>query len=194
MRVSVVLIIMLSASAWSQEQGGPGSPQCGEAQNACFAAIAGGEPFKNHGKKVSACARASESPNITEECHSCIVSQVARRDEEVTNCGPESPDPECEPATCDTFIPCENPGECNSPVCGSIVAGGGACVEGAARCASLTPCPNGNSDCTDGLCFKDSCCGQPVCQPFSNFCNQGGSGLAATSTEGAADGPTFGSR
>jgi len=67
---------------------GPGTGACGEAQDACIEAIEGGN-FNNHGKKVSACAKASNSPDINDECHSCIVSQVARGIpiEELENCG-----------------------------------------------------------------------------------------------------------
>ncbi len=38
--------------------------------------------FKNHGKKVSTCAKASNGKagfDVTDECHSCIVSQVAQK-------------------------------------------------------------------------------------------------------------------
>jgi hypothetical protein len=71
--------------------GGPGSEACGEAQQACLDAIAP-DNLKNKGKKVSACAHAAnpylEDGSINEECHSCIVSAVASKKKEGTNCGP----------------------------------------------------------------------------------------------------------
>jgi len=75
----VALLFVGVHDVWAQ--GDVGSRVCGEAQVACIEAIAG-DDFNNHGKKVSACAKASNTDagfDITDECHSCIVNQVARR-------------------------------------------------------------------------------------------------------------------
>ncbi len=56
---------------------------CTEAQIAVQDAVVSGEPFRNHGKLVKTAAHTAnpylESEQISEECHSCIVSQFARR-------------------------------------------------------------------------------------------------------------------
>ena len=87
----VALLFVGVQDVWAQ--GDVGSRECGAAQDACLDAIAPDE-FKNHGKKVSACAKASNTDagfDITDECHSCIVNQVARRIpvDEQENCGRE---------------------------------------------------------------------------------------------------------
>ena len=178
----VALVSFLCMPAWAQPAPGDvGSPECAQLQ-ARVQANLGSEPseptmlFRNHGQFMKAVQQIVspelEAGNITEECSSCITNQYARRiavaDQEA--CGPLSPDPECAPATCATFIPCEENETCDVPVCGSIVEGGGACVEGAAGCAGLLPCQT-SADCASGLCFKDSCCGISVCQTIENFCN-----------------------
>ena len=53
--------------------------------------------------------------------------------------------PECEGATCETFIPCEGNEAC---VCVTTSTGGGVCVIGATPCAGLLLCPDG--DCPPG--------------------------------------------
>jgi len=85
----VALLFVGVQDVWAQ--GDVGSRECGAAQDACIEAIED-DNFKNHGKKVSACAKASNTDagfDITDECHSCIVNQVARRIpiEEQENCG-----------------------------------------------------------------------------------------------------------
>lgn len=171
-------IIMLPADP---VPGDVGTVECALVQATVWENL-GSEPleptmlYKNHGQFMKAVQQIVspelEAGNITEECSSCITNQYARRlpVEEQERCGPPSPDPECAPATCETFIPCEENQTCDVPVCGSIVEGGGACVEGAASCASLLPCTT-SADCPSGLCFKDSCCVISVCQPEANFCN-----------------------
>jgi len=75
----VALLFVGTYDVWAQ--GDVGSAECGDAQAACYEAIALPAEFKNHGKEVSACAKASNGKagfDITDECHSCIVSQVAQ--------------------------------------------------------------------------------------------------------------------
>ena len=75
----------------------------------------------------------------------------------------------CAEKTCETYTPC-NPGSgCDDPVCGTIVEGGGACIEGTTPCAGLTDCTK-SDDCYEGLCFESSCCGRPVCVDAQVFC------------------------
>lgn len=106
---------------------GPGTEACGEAQQACIDAIQGVD-FKNHGQKVKACAKASNSPDINDECHSCIVNQVARGIpiEELENCGTDVP-PVCtegtDPFSGDPWVVCE--ADENEAWLSHNVAGGG---------------------------------------------------------------------
>jgi hypothetical protein len=134
-----------------------------------------------------------EAGDIDSVCASCIVHQFARRIPiaEQEPCGPDSPDPECEGATCATFTPCNLPNNCTSPVCVTIAEGGGVCVEGTTPCAGLIPCPGGTGDCPPGsLCAIETCCGDPVCVPESVFCPEGGGAAPAAAPAGA--GPTIG--
>jgi hypothetical protein len=97
--------------------------------------------------------------------------------------GTPGPNPECEGATCTTFIQCSsgNP-DC---VCVSICPGGGLCVPGSTLCSSLLPCDN--CDCPDGqLCAVDTCCGIPVCIPISLECEADGAGTGAARTSSGA--------
>lgn len=99
----------------------------------------------------------------------------------------QNPDPQCAGATCETFETC-NPGSgCTDPVCGTILGGGGLCVEGATPCDSLAPCTT-NDDCPGSFCSPDSCCGTPVCAPPA--CPELGTAAAPTANPGT--GPTFG--
>ncbi len=89
-----------------------------------------------------------------------------------------NPDPECEGATCLTFIPCNEPNLCIQPVCMTTAEGGGLCVEGQTPCAGLPPCPNGTGDCPPGwICGVETCCGGPVCIPPAAFCPSSASGI-----------------
>lgn len=155
---------------------------CRQAQLAVQAQVGDFDPavYKNHGAWVSAAAAAANvflySGQIDEECHSCIVSQFARRIPiaDQTPCGSDSPNPECEGADCATFLPCNLPNSCTSPVCATTAEGGGLCVEGTTPCAGLVLCPGGTSDCPAGsICLVNTCCGDPVCVPPDTFCEPG---------------------
>jgi hypothetical protein len=108
-----------------------------------------------------------------------------------------SPNPECAPASCSNFIPCDAGGSCGSNgVCGSIAEGGGICVNGFTPCAGLSSCTR-TSDCAAGeVCGVDSCCGPGVCVPTSAFCSDPGANRATTATTngGPTAGPTFGGK
>jgi hypothetical protein len=154
---------------------------CRQAQLSVQAQVGDEDPgvYKNHGAYVSAAAAAANvflyAGEIDSVCHSCIVSQFARRipisDQEP--CGPDSPNPECEGATCATFVPCNVPNSCNQPVCATTPEGG-VCLEGTTPCAGLIPCPNGTSDCPAGsVCAINTCCGINVCIPPEAFCAPG---------------------
>lgn len=79
--VMVFSLFVLIPNSWA----GPPVPtdNCTEAQIAVQDAVVGGEPYRNHGKLVKTAAHTAnpylESGEILEECHSCIVSQFARR-------------------------------------------------------------------------------------------------------------------
>ena len=75
----------------------------------------------------------------------------------------------CMGQTCKTFTQC-NPGSgCQLPVCGTIVEGGGACIEGTTPCEGLPDCTK-SDDCYEGLCFESTCCGRSVCLNAQTFC------------------------
>lgn len=78
--------------------------------------------------------------------------------------------PECDGATCETFIPCNPGSSCQNPVCATTDAGG-VCVEGTTGCAGLAPCTT-TADCTGAgdLCAVGTCCGGGVCVPTSIHC------------------------
>jgi hypothetical protein len=84
------------------------------------------------------------------------------------------PNPECQPATCSNFVPCNGIAgtkSCGTPVCASTAGGGGVCVEGSTQCAGLSDCTT-SADCPKaGICAVNSCCGRPVCVPRSAFCS-----------------------
>ena len=155
---------------------------CREAQLSVQATVGDENPaiYKNHGAYVSAAAAAANvflySGEIDSVCHSCIVSQFARRipvaDQEP--CGPDAPNPECTGASCGNFLPCNEPNSCTDPVCVTTSDGLGACVEGATPCSGLRLCPNGKSDCPPGyICAVQTCCGDPVCMGPETFCQPG---------------------
>ncbi len=165
--------------------GDVGSAECRALQAEVQASL-GSEPteptvlFRNPGQFMKTVQQIVspelEAGNITEECSSCITNQYARRIpvEEQGACGPESPNPECAPATCDTFIPCDNPVGCAIPICVSIAEGGGVCHEGTTACGGLTNCSS-TADCAaeppGTICALQTCCGVGVCLPPSTFCN-----------------------
>jgi hypothetical protein len=108
-------------------------------------------------------------------------------------------DPECAPATCNNFIPCNEGGSCGSGgVCASVAEGSGVCIAGSTPCAGLSAC-TGTSDCAAGeFCGVGSCCGDGsgsgLCVPPSAFCSEPDAkrAITATSNGGRTDGPTFG--
>jgi len=80
------LIVAWPQRGWAQASvpGDVGTLECAQAQVA-VQTLVGNEtkpPYKNHGQYVSAAAHAANTPleigQITEACHSCIVSQFAR--------------------------------------------------------------------------------------------------------------------
>jgi hypothetical protein len=73
-----------------------------------------------------------------------------------------TPAPECQGATCATFIPCSS----GNPDCVCVSTDeGGFCIPGSTQCAGLPLCPGGTSaECPAGtVCAVGTCCGQPVC-------------------------------
>lgn len=106
----------------------------------------------------------------------------------------QSPNPECEGATCETFIPCDPAGGCVMPVCATIAEGGGVCVEGTTPCAGLLDC-NTSEDCpNEGFCIVDTCCVRPVCAPPEIWCVNIPETAAATSVLLTDEVPTLGSK
>jgi hypothetical protein len=106
---------------------------------------------------------------------------------------------ECAPATCSTFIPCNEGGNCGSDgVCASVAEGGGVCVYGPTPCAVLTQCPGGTAECGTGeVCAVNSCCGVPVCvpgpAPYNFLCFPPGDGITSSSVPpSSGSGPTVG--
>ena len=76
---------------------------------------------------------------------------------------------QCEGKTCDTFTTCNPKSGCQDPVCGTIVEGGGVCVEGTTYCDDLPSCSK-SEGCYEGLCLESSCCGRNVCVNAQVFC------------------------
>jgi len=168
----VALLFVGVQDVWAQDD--VGSAVCGEAQDACIEAIAD-DDFKNHGKKVSACAKASNTDaefDITDECHSCIVSQVARRIpvNEQENCGTDVP-PVClegtDPNSGDPWVVCEadeneawisanNSGTyaavdiCQGLGYDGFVQNGGNCGSVCGYCQGPTSCENTGNKIFDG--------------------------------------------
>lgn len=193
------------------EPGDLGSYECRqvqlEAQAAVEALIASGGHINPstgniiHGKIVSTAAQVVSTyafrlvDPITCACGSCIVHQFAHGTPiaEQEPCGTDSPNPECEPATCGNFIPCDDPGGCSSPVCAATTEGLGVCFEGATGCGGLLDCTT-SADCpAGGYCAVGSCCFRNVCMPEARQCSQEATAEATTSASGCgvAEGPTF---
>jgi hypothetical protein len=80
--------------------------------------------------------------------------------------GSPGPNPQCIGASCTTFIPCATNPNC---VCITSSSGGGFCLDGTTSCAVIGPCgPAPGFTCPAGsFCAVDTCCGQPICAPFS---------------------------
>jgi len=177
--IAIIAVVGLSSVILGQEPGDVGSRECRVVQLEGQDAVTAGGPYKNHGQMVRTAANVvspyEEAMDITEECASCIMNQFARSIpiDEQEACGPDAPFlPECEGATCETFISCNVGGNCGDlGVCGSVYEGSGVCVDGSTPCAGLTECPNGTGDCAVGeLCFVESCCVVNVCVPPEAFC------------------------
>ena len=153
---------------------------CRQAQLAVQSQVGDVTSYANHGQLMKAVAAAAnvflESGEIDAECHSCIVSQYARRIPvaDMEACGPDSPNPECQGSECGNLLPCNEPNSCPTPLCFTTAEGGGLCAEGSTACAGLLPC-QGTGDCPPGsICVVRSCCGDPVCVPPEAFCLPGG--------------------
>ena len=203
--IAVMLVVTIPGVILAQAPGDVGSLECRAVQLEAQAAVDAGQPYKNHGKMVSTAAKVQspyvEDGTITEECSSCIINQFARRiaTTDQTACGPDVPvNPECAPATCATFIPCNEGGNCGSyGVCVSIAEGGGTCLYGPTPCAGLTLCPGGTTDCGAGeICAVNTCCGDPVCvpgpPPDDFFCWPAGATSTEATPSSSTAGPTVG--
>jgi len=187
------------------EPGDLGSYECRQVQLEAQDAVSAGMPYDNHGGMVSTAAKVVSGyafrlvDPITCACGSCIVHQFAHGTPiaEQEPCGTDSPNSECEPATCSNFIPCDDPGSCSGPVCAATTEGLGVCFEGTTSCGELLDCTT-SADCpAGGYCAVDSCCGRNVCMIEANQCSQI-SGVEATAGEatsalgcGESEGPTF---
>jgi len=162
----VGLFLAMAPSVWAGIPGDPGTQACEDAQTACQDAVDAVDPDSNHGAVVSACAQAAnpalESGDITEECHSCVVSEKASKKKAGTNCGTTT---FCQPGqVCGTFVEC-NPDALGFCACASTDPAhvSGQCVDdfscATAEDCSDDPCPAGKT------CYFDTCCGPAVCGP-----------------------------
>ena len=147
------------------EGSGPGTEACGEAQDACLDAIAP-DNFKNKGQEVSACAQAANpflyDGLISEECHSCIVSAVASKKKEDTECGPECD--VCELGVCSGQTLCGDPGP--GQVCSNVcpVEGGSCFCHNVTSCDDVIDCTT-DAECPEGWRCASSCCFTDKCLP-----------------------------
>jgi len=108
----------------------------------------------------------------------------------------ESPSPECEGASCNNFLPCNEPNDCTQPVCVTTAESGGVCVEGRTPCLGLLDCET-SADCPGAqpYCAVQTCCGRPVCLNENHFCLTNQGLTTSLQVQGAgleADGPTLG--
>jgi hypothetical protein len=118
------------------------SAKCRTAQLAAQDAVKNGGPYKNAGQKVKTASHAANpylySGDITEECHSCIVSQFARKIpiDKQQSCGSD-------------FQACCHPYEwCADAGAESCIAWGGTPMGNGTNCATTT-CP------TQACCIVD---------------------------------------
>jgi len=195
-----IAMVVPGGVALAAHDGFFGDEVCRDVQLEAQAAVAAGGPYKNHGQEVQTAANVvsprEEAGDIDADCASCIMHQFARGDDPQLACGPDRiPDvPECEAATCQTFITCNAGGNCgNDGVCVNTDAtqSGGTCVAGSTPCAGLTACPGGTSECAAGsICAFQTCCGAPVCVPPEAFCFAAGAASAAAAS--ATDGSSIG--
>lgn len=97
------LLSSFSYEGQAQVAGEAGTFECRAVQVDAQAAVAGGEPYRNHGQLVRTAANtvsaALEQSSITEACSSCIVSQFAQR-LPVDLQEPCGPDPVCGDGIC----------------------------------------------------------------------------------------------
>jgi hypothetical protein len=178
---SLAMLAMACCCLFSSQafaQAGVGTTECRQVQLDAQAAVAAGEPYRNHGAMVSVAAAVVDAAvtagTIDAECASCIMHQFAKKvaiaDQEA--CGPDSPNPECAAAQCGTFVSCSQP--CDPSGCVALAEGGGLCVTNIS-CGGLVPCPGGSGDCPSGsLCAVNTCCSGPVCVPPEAFCSTNG--------------------
>ena len=99
--------------------------------------------------------------------------------------------PGCATAECGTFISCATPtsGACVDDVCACAEAaqGGGFCFCNA-FCVDVTPCPNGQSDCSGNTtCALNTCCGN-VCLSACPSVRAGGGAIHLPKGSGTAAG------
>jgi hypothetical protein len=100
------------------------------------------------------------------------------------------------PQTCGTYVVgiCGSGSGCPFPICAQIAEGGGVCVEGSTRCASVPNCTT-SADCGSGeFCVVNTCCGVGKCAPEPVQCpTVDGSSSSATAAEAedGAVGPTL---
>ena len=110
-----------------------------------------------------------------------VVASVAKVSAQVSN-----PNPECQGATCATFVPCAANPTC---VCVRSSSGGGFCVDGQTSCSAIGNCgPSPTFTCPAGsFCAVDTCCGVPVCVSFaaSTLCQTGPPASSRTPPSGA---------
>jgi hypothetical protein len=96
------------------------------------------------------------------------------------------PHPECNEATCETFVPCSGA----NPDCVCVDTDrGGTCVPGSTQCAGLPLCPGGTSaECPpDHVCAVNTCCVDPVCVPIelTRACPADGAASGSRTSSGA---------
>ena len=91
-----------------------------------------------------------------------VMASVAKVSAQVS----PGPNPECQGATCATFVACAANATC---VCVRSSSGGGFCVDGSTACAAIGDCgPSPDFTCPAGsFCAVDTCCTVPVCVSFA---------------------------
>ena len=110
-----------------------------------------------------------------------VMASVAK----VSAQGSPGPNPECQGATCSTFVACAANSAC---VCVRSATGGGFCVLGSTSCSAIGPCgASPDFACPAGsFCAVDTCCSGPVCVSFgaSTPCQTGPAASSRTLPEG----------
>lgn len=112
-----------------------------------------------------------------------VMASVAKVSAQIS----PGPNPECQGATCATFVACAANAAC---VCVRSSAGGGFCVLGSTSCSAIGPCgASPDFTCPAGsFCAVDTCCSGPVCVSFgaSSACQTGPAASARILPEGPA--------